>query len=336
MKRILYVGNNLNHKNSNISSIQSLGAFFASEGIVVYLSSNKVNKVIRLLDMLYSVIAKRNKVDMVIIDTYSTWNFYYAFLISQLCRLLRLPYVPSLNGGNLPNRLKNNPFLCKLIFKNSFINVSPSIYLLESFKAFGYKNVVFIPNTIEIENYKFQEKSYDKIALLWVRSFSKIYNPKMAIYVLNELLKQGYNASLCMVGPDSDGSLAEVKALAVELNLEVRFTGKLTKEEWIEHSEDYNIFINTTNFDNMPVSVIEAMALGLPIISTNVGGIPYLISHGDDGLLVAPDSTTQMSEAIIDIYRKKDLRQKLIRNARLKVEQFDWQMIKHKWFKILK
>ena len=336
MKRILYVGNNLNHKNSNISSIQSLGALFASEGVTVYLSSNKVNKFARLVDMALAVMTKRNKVDLAIIDTYSTQNFYYALVISQLCRLLRLDYVPSLNGGNLPNRLERNPFLCKLIFSNSYLNVSPSVYLLEAFKRSGYKNVLFIPNTIELKNYKYFERTDNNIKMLWVRSFSKIYNPKMAIKVLKILSDLNYNASLCMVGPDSDGSLAEVKDMAESLNLNVKFTGKLTKQEWIKLSEDYNIFINTTNFDNMPVSVIEAMALGLPIVSTNVGGIPYLIENGADGMLVEPNAPEVMANTIISVIEDQSLRKRLAANAREKVEQFDWDIVKKQWFQVLK
>ena len=80
-----------------------------------------------------------------------------------------------------------------------------------------------------------------------------------------------------MVGPDKDGSLEKTKQYAKEKGVlhRVRFTGGLSKTEWIELSKDYNIFINTTNVDNTPVSVMEAMALGFPVISTNVGGVPF-------------------------------------------------------------
>ena len=86
-----------------------------------------------------------------------------------------------------------------------------------------------------------------------------------------------FDATLAMIGPDVDGSLTKVKDLARKKNLDVNFTGKLSKPEWINYSKDFNVFINTTNFDNTPVSVIEAMALGLPVVSTNVGGMPFLI-----------------------------------------------------------
>ena len=222
-----------------------------------------------------------------------------------------------------------------LIFEHAHINVSPSHYLKQSFAAYGYPNVTYIPNTIELKHYPFGTKDFHSIKLLWVRSFSKIYNPSLAIAVLKRLMDKGYAAELCMVGPDADGSLKTVKAYAKSLGVDVLFTGKLTKREWIGIAKDYNIFINTTNFDNTPISVIEAMALGLPVVSTNVGGMPYLIDHGKDGLLVEPDHVEQMVAAILELHDTDVLADTIASNARLKVEQFDWEVVKYRWFEIL-
>ena len=134
--------------------------------------------------------------------------------------------------------------------------------------------------------------------MLWVRSFSEIYNPLLALQIVELLKNEGLDVELCMVGPEKDGSLQRCKSVAQELNLPVTFTGMLSKEEWIDLSKDYDIFINTTNFDNMPVSVMEAMALGLPVVSTNVGGLPYLIEDGVDGMLFPPNNAELFVGAI--------------------------------------
>ncbi|MDZ7648841.1 MAG: glycosyltransferase family 4 protein [Cytophagales bacterium] len=133
-----------------------------------------------------------------------------------------------------------------------------------------------------------------------VQVIHKLYNPLLAIDILREVKLAFPSASLCMIGPDKDGSLALTKNRVIELGLEdaVTFTGILSKEEWPIRSVDYDIFINTTNFDNMPISVIEAMALGLAIVSTNVGGLPYLIEDEKDGLLVNAGSSKDFSESI--------------------------------------
>ena len=335
MKRILYIGNKLNNTKSNPSSIGTLGLQLEKEGYTIYYASSKYWKLTRLLDMLYSCLYYRNKVDIVLIDTYSTLNFYYALFVSQLCRIIKLDYIPSLNGGNLPYRLKKNPLLSRMIFKWAKFCISPSLYLKAAFGEYGYKNVKYIPNAIEIANYTYDKKNYSSIRMLWVRSFSEIYNPQLAIKILKILIDEKYDAKLCMVGPDSDGSMAKAKNLAKELNLEVEFTGKLTKQEWTSLAKNYNLFINTTNFDNMPVSVIEAMALGLPIISTNVGGIPFLISHEKDGLLVCPNDENEFVFAIKRLINQPVFAHSLTFNARKKVEQFDWENVRLKWFSTL-
>ena len=334
MTKILYIGNKLNKSRSNISYISVLGKYL-SEGYEVSYASSKNNKVLRLLDMIIKVISLRKKVDIVLIDTYSTQNFYYALIISQLCRVFKLKYIPILHGGNLPQRLKTNPKMSNWIFKYAKHNVSPSTYLKNAFEKMGYNNIVHIPNIINIKDYPYQKRDYEMPKLLWVRSFSKIYNPQLALRVMSLLKKSYPKVQLCMVGPDSDGTLKVLEQMAKKLNLNVLFTGKLDKLEWIDLSKNYNIFINTTNYDNTPVSVIEAMALGLPVVSTNVGGMPYLIENGNNGVLVEPNKPDEMTQAVLSLMNDGTFRNTIIEHAREKAEQFDWEHVKKFWYKIL-
>lgn len=334
MKNVLYVGNALSQKGKNLTSVEILSARLRQFS-KVKIASSKQNKLLRILDMVLLVLKNARSTDYLLIDTYSTVNFYYAFIISQISRMLKINYIPILHGGNLEKRLIQNPKLSMMVFDNAYRLVSPSNFLKETFKNYGYQDVEYIPNTIEIIDFEFFNRDIEIIKLFWLRSFSKIYNPALAVLILDSLIKKGYNTELCMVGPDSDGSLKEVKQLVKQLDLNVKFTGKLSKNAWIELSKDYNIFINTTNFDNTPVSVIEAMALGLPVVSTEVGGLPYLISHNEDGLLVPPNDVDAMVNAIIKLKEDQNLKNKLAINARKKVEKFDWNEVKVKWEKLL-
>lgn len=335
MKNLLYIGNKLSRHGVSVTTIETLGPLLASEGYAVYYASSKKNLVLRMLDMLWSVFKFRNRIDLIIIDTYSTSSFWYAFLVSQLARVFQIKYVPILHGGNLPDRLKKNPRFSKMLFSNAYKNVAPSKYLLHHFDLNGFDNTVFIPNTIEIDNYPFKERKTVAPNLLWVRSFASIYNPNMAIEVFRIIKKKYPEATLCMVGPDKDGSLKEAKALANRYELDITFTGKLSKKEWITLSTSYDIFINTTHFDNTPVSVMEAMALGLPVISTNVGGIPYLLEDNGDALLVDDASTEQMVAAIDRLCNDVVLAATLCKNARKKAESFDWNNVREVWNVVL-
>src|SRR5690606_1123978 len=240
-----------------------------------------------------------------------------------------------LHGGGLPERLKKSPRLSKTLFRKAFTNVAPSNYLLSQFAKKDYTNIIHIPNTIPLANYTFKKRHSLEYRLLWVRSFADIYNPTMALEVMELLQMKGNSVSLCMVGPDKDGSMERCKALAKEKGLDVIFTGMLSKSDWLKLSEGFDIFINTTNFDNTPVSVIEAMALGLPVVSTNVGGVPYLIEDGKTGILTEPDDATAMASAIMSLVNNPEKALELTENARAMVELFDWEVVKEQWRELI-
>ena len=333
MKKLIYIGNNLEAKNP--TTMVLLSALLVRMGYEITTYSNKKNKIARLLNMCIGVVRHR-KADFLLIDTYSTLNFYYAVITSQLARILNLKYMPILHGGDLPNRLNNSRYLSGLIFKHAEINIAPSNYLLENFKRNDF-NTIFIPNIINIKNYAFKERIMVEPKLLWVRAFDTIYNPEMAIKVLSVLKKTHPNASLCMVGPDKDGSLEQSKSTALKYGVQdaVEFTGLLDKKTWIERSKEFSIFINTTTVDNTPVSVLEAMALGLPVVSTNVGGIPYLINNSVNGVLVENNNELEMANAIVKLIENPIETLTMSKNARKLVEGFDVEIVKQQWHKLL-
>ena len=336
MKNLLYIGNKLSDHGYTSTSIETLGSFLEAEGYTVYYASSRKNKVFRMIEMLGMTFKYAKKVDYVLIDTYSTNNFWYAFFISQLCRVLGVKYIPKLHGGDLPSRIVRTKFFSNLIFKNAFINIAPSYYLYEAFRKNGYTNLKYIPNTIELQIYPQSLKEFKVPKLLWVRSFAKIYNPLMAVKVLINLKKIYPEAQLCMIGPKKDDSYEKTVRFAKKNNVEVTFTAKLSKEARIEVSNEYNIFINTTHFDNTPISVIEAMALGLPVVSTNVGGIPFLLEHNVNALLVSDNDTEGMALQVNRLIENNDLATNISKKAKETVTDFDWEVVKKQWIDLLK
>ncbi len=335
MKRLLYIGNILGKANTNPTSINTLGRLLRAEGFVVKTASDKENKGLRFFSMIFSLFANYQKTNYVLIDTYSTQSFWYAVSISRLCRFMRLPYIPILHGAGLISRLKTSPKLCHKIFRNAEFNVAPSQYLYTAFKEHGYSNIKYIPNSIPLKKYPYEARKKVRPKLFWLRAFDEIFNPKLALQVLEVLLMKYPEATLCMVGPDKDGTLEKCREYALENKLSVQFTGKLEKETWIDFSANYDIFINTTDIDNTPVSVIEAMALGLPVVSTNVGGLPFLIRNNEDGMLVPPNDAKAMAGAV-DFLLSNPAKAELIRKqARAKAESFDWALVKNKWLELL-
>lgn len=331
-KKILYIGNKLAHKRT-ATSIDTLGPQLESLGFDLQYSSHFYYKPLRFLHMM--LCALFTKYDFLIIDVYSTTNFWYAYFSSVVAHFRKKKYIPILHGGDLPRRFNSNRDKMAFVLSQAYTVVSPSNYLLDFFKRCSFNKLVHIPNSIDLDKYIFKKRPRLSPKLLWVRSFADIYNPSMAIEVFEKLKVDFPDAELCMVGPEKDGSLEACKHLAAAKKLPVRFTGKLEKSEWTALAAEYDIFINTTRFDNMPVSVIEAMALGLPVVSTNVGGIPFMLEDKKTALLVENENVNEMYDAFKSLLINPEFASKIAFNARKQAENYDWEIIKHQWEDLL-
>lgn len=333
---LLYVGNKLSHYGFTLGVIETLGPLLESEGYKVSYAGTYKNQVIRLIEIILKVVFIGRKANYILIDTYSTSAFWFAYFAGMMARLIKVPYITLLHGGDLPRRLAKSKRACQRLFNHSYANVAVSGYLKHEFEERGI-NVTLIPNTINIKDYPFKLREKMRPRLLWVRSFHRQYNPNMAADVLKELLKTHPDAELCMVGPDKDGSMEEFKNYVEGKDLadHVTITGKLSKQDWIDLSSDYDFFINTTNVDNTPVSVVEAMALGLCVVSTNPGGIPYLLSDDVDASLVDVDDSVGMAERIDVIIASPEKGRKYSTLAREKAESFDSELVMDLWKMLL-
>jgi glycosyltransferase involved in cell wall biosynthesis len=332
---LLYVGNKLSKKGSNPSTIDTLSQQLQREGFQVRTVSGYSNQLLRLVHMWLSIIRYSSTTDVVLIDTYSTLNFWYAYTCSVWCRLFKLPYVPILHGGNLPARFQKNPKQAMALVHHAYRTVIPSTYLQEHLKPYHISRSVVITNTLELVNYPFYLRTMSPIRLLWVRAIDAIYNPEMALQTLVILRKTHPDAQLTMVGPHKGISEYEWQQTLDKYQLAVTMTGSLSKETWIALAKEHTAFINTTTVDNMPVSVMEAMALGLPVVSTNVGGMPNLIEQEVTGLLVPSNDSEAMAQAIESLLLDSNKTHRIITQARERILAFDWSNVRVKWLDLL-
>jgi len=331
LQKIVYIGNKLSGHGFTPTTIDTLTPSLKQLGYEVVTASEKQGKLQRLTDMVGTILRHKDA-DAVLIDTYSTSAFYFAYICARLCKWLGLKYIPILHGGNLPARFQQSPRLVQTIFSNSFTNVAVSPYLLQLLKDYGYKHTL-IENSIELDNYPFRLRTQANPNIMWVRAFDKIYAPDMAIRVFRNVKELYEGATLTMVGPDKDGSMAKCKALAEDLELKqsVRFTGKLNKPDWIKIANEADVFLNTSMFDNLPVSILEAMALGMVIVSTNAGGIPYFINDGQQALLNNVNDIEAMTDNVLNVLAGSANVAMLSSNARKAAENYDWVKVKSKW-----
>jgi len=331
--KVLLIGNHFHDKAHNQNAWHDLASYLRNAGMNVRTTSGQTGKIHRLGDMLWTIWRDRQIYDLALIDVFSGSAFIWAYLSGWMLNILGKPFVLTLHGGNLPAFAREHPNQVRSLLSSADRVTSPSTYLQKQLDDFG-ADILLIPNALDVKTYPNRNRADPQPSLVWLRTFHRIYNPSLAPRVLSRLKNQGLNVHLLMVGPDKgDGSLQQVCRIAQELGVadQMEFPGGVKKVDVPLMLDNGDIFINTTNIDNTPVSVIEAMACGLCVVSTDVGGIPYLLEDGKDALLVPPDDPEAMASAVRRILTEPGLAGKLSANARKKVEQFDWSVILPRW-----
>jgi glycosyltransferase involved in cell wall biosynthesis len=336
-KSILFIGNHFNNQKGFHYIFDELILRLNQKGWRTYKSSKYRIKVFRLIDMLWSILTKVDQYQVAEVDVFSGAAFFWAEQSTKLLHLLGKPIILTLHGGNLPEFSTKNNHRIRLILELATNVVTPSRYLYSQFKEIR-PDIRIIPNPVEISQYVYHQRTYPAPHLVWVRAFHEIYNPSLAPYVVNKLKDAWPEIQLTMIGPDKgDGSLGRMIKIAEKFQTRDRIIlpGRVPRNEVPDWLNKNDIFINTTNVDNTPVSVIEAMACGLCIVSTNVGGLPFLLDDGLDALLVPPNDPNAMANAIEEILTSPSLANKLSMNARRKAERFSWDEIYPQWENLL-
>lgn len=333
---VLLVGNFLSsHFGRGVC--EDLALRLSGSGWSVLTTSDKLKRLPRLLNMMSFAWTKRNKYNVAQVDVYSGPAFSWAEAVCWILRRAGKPYVLALHGGNLPAFSFRWPRRVRSLLRSASAVTVPSNYLLDQMRI--YRNDLrLLPNPLDATAYDYSLRQQPTAKLIWLRAFDSIYNPLMAPKVLALLQEDFPDVHLTMIGPDKeDGSLQNMQLLASELGVTERILlpGRVPKSEISSWMNRGDIFLNTTNIDNTPVSLLEAMACGLCIVSTNVGGIPYLLTSEEDALLVPPNDPEAMSNAVRRILTKPDLAEKLSCNARTKALSFDWSVILPQWESLL-
>lgn len=333
--KIVYFGNKISKYKKSNAALETLEPLFAEFSKIKTFSSLQ-NKYLRLLEMIFQFFKNGLRSDLILIDMFSTSGFYFAYILCRLSVAFRKPYVLILRGGNLPYRFEKSKRMMDLVFKKSAHIVAPSHYLKSFFEKEGY-NITYIPNIIELGRYNFKIRKSIQPRILNIRGFGKPYNPKMTVRAVKLLVQRFPDLKLVMLGDDANGMISEIKKLIKELDIEknVDILDKMTRDEWVNFAKSFDIMVSNPVIDNTPVSVIEGMALGLLIISTDVGGISYLLSNRIDALLVPSDDHVKLAEAITMLIDNPDLCSRMQENAHKKAETFSWYQIKPMWKDLL-
>lgn len=330
---VLLIGNFLSSSTGTRNVCEDLAKRLRLSGWTVFTTSTRFNRIGRFVDMLVTTWIHRHRYQVAHIDVYSGSAFIWAEIVAWLLSLLDKPFILTLRGGNLPHYSVRWPGRVGRLLRSATVVTTPSPYLLRAMQPYG-GHLHMVANPLDLDAYKFRLRHSPQANLIWLRAFHSIYNPTLAPQVIAYLLSDFPNIHLIMVGPDKgDGSFQETQRIAEELGVldKIDFPGAVSKSEvptWLNKGD---IFLNTTNVDNTPVSVIEAMACGLCVISTDAGGISFMLEHEQDALLVPPNSVAAMATAVRRVLVESSLARKLSQNGSQKAARSDWSTILPEW-----
>lgn len=307
-------------------------------GFQVETTSSQENRVLRFIDMIAVVIRSRKRYQIACVDVFNGWAFLWAEATCFLLSLMRKPYIIVLRGARLIEFSRRWPGRMRRMLNAANRVTTPSMLFRKKF-SYIRSDIIRIPNLLDISLYPFRLRKKPSPKIVWLRAFDEVYNPELAIKALKLLTKDFPKISLVMIGPDKmDGSYQNTGNLVSELSLveSVSFAGPIDKEKVPNYLNQSDIFLNTTNVESFGVAVMEAAACGLPIVTTNVGELPYIWVNNSDSLLVPPDDPVLIALAIKRILVEPGLAKRLSENARKKVERFDLAYVLPQWEKLLK
>ena len=258
---------------------------------------------------------------------------YKSFILSPLpailvAKALGRPVILNYHSGEAADHLQRSAFARAILAKVER-TIVPSRYLVEVFASFGL-DAVDIPNHIDLTRFGFRRRHPLRPKLLSVRNFEGLYNIACTLRAFQLVQHRWPNAELTLVGGGSRER--ELRALAAELALNhVTFAGRVPPDRMAEYYASHDIYIQSPNTDNMPISVLEAYASGLPVVSTEAGGVPTILTHGEHGLLAPLDDHLALASRVLLLLEQPGIACELAENARSRCDAFQWDKVRGEW-----
>jgi glycosyltransferase involved in cell wall biosynthesis len=313
----------------------TLEASLRKRGFDPVVSSRSTNRWRRLWEVPSALSRQARRLDVAVLLVYGGRSFVVEDLASRVASRRRTPLVMALHGGAMPEFMDRFPSWTRRVLARARRIVVPSPYLARALSQRGFEAEV-IPNSIDLTTYAWRIRERARPRMLWMRAFHPLYNPALAVEVLARVLRKFPEATLTLAGQDR-GEEPSLRRLVETRGLSgyVRFAGFLDASGKAREADACDVFLNTNRVDNQPVAVVEACAMGLPVVATAVGGIPDLLKDGETGLLVADGDAEAMAAAVCRLVEDSPLCERLSRAARRLSAEFDEPRVTDRWEALL-
>jgi len=261
---------------------------------------------------------------------------YSSFLLAPLpavlaAKLLRRPVVFNYRSGEAPDHLRRSA-IARRVLSAVDANVVPSRFLVSVFARFGL-GATIVPNVVDLQRFRYRERTSLAPRIISTRNFDQLYNIPCTLRAFRRIQERRPDASLTLVGGGSEE--AALRRLAEDLRLRhVTFAGRVAPGEIASLYAVHDIYVQTPSIDNMPVSVLEAYASGLPVVSTDAGCVPAILTHGIHGLLAPVDDDEGIAANVLRLLDDPPFALALARAGLAECDAYTWDAVRGQWLAI--
>jgi glycosyltransferase involved in cell wall biosynthesis len=261
---------------------------------------------------------------------------YSSFLLAPLpawgvARLLGKRTIINYRSGECRDHLQKSG-IARWVLKRADLIVVPSGYLVDVLREFGMTAQI-VPNLIDLSQFHYRLREKLRPHLICTRGFHPYYGIDGLVRAFVEVKKTYPEAQLDLVGGGAQEG--KIRELVHQLNLSgVNFLGVAARNEIGRFYDRADIFVNASNLDNMPVSVLEAFASGTPVVTTAPEGMRYIVKHESTGLLSEVGEPNALAGNILRLLQDETLATKLARNGFEESAKYRWEEVRERWLSV--
>jgi len=288
-----------------------------------------IRAIFRLLPYLAHLWRSAGEVQLFHVMANSGWSWHlFAAPAIWIARFRGKPVVLNYRGGEADSFFNEAFFWVKPSLRRANAIIVPSGFLEAVFGKRGFPTGI-VPNIIDLSRFKARERVTDSSKTDWphiivTRNLEPIYDNATALRAFSIVRHTFPSARLTLAGSGPERSALEQLAAGLGIADAVTFTGRLDNEGMVAIYASADIMINPSLADNMPISILEALASSVPVVSTNVGGVPYLVEHEKTAMLVPAQNPEAMASAILSLLNDDSKAKAMAKAGIMFVQRYTW------------
>ena len=267
-----------------------------------------------------------------IVHIFSASYLSYLFAVAPaivIGKIFGKKVILNYRSGEAEDHLTRWPITTVPIMRMADAIIVPSGYLVDVFARFGLQ-AQSIVNTVELDRFCFRDRRPFRPVFLTSRSLEPLYNVPCVLRAFALVQARVPSARLIVAG--SGSMRRNLEALSQELGLSnVEFRGGVPFDAMPALCDEADFYMMAPNLDNMPGTIIECFASGLPVITTDAGGIPYILTHEETGLLAACNDHSALALHALYLWENEEVAAAIAARAYKSVQQYTWTHVRERW-----